>query len=383
MRFHKCIIINSTLDGNVHEIFDSSIIIVLSRLFQKVEVRFPEQRIENLKKIVCRENVENIDFIPQHIIGIGEKGYILKNLIRAGYEIFQYVICKGDLFVFTYRNMFTVSLINLLSFFIKKNTLMFCHSELQTLLVNNYNMKNITTYLYNRQVKYEHIRKNIRHVVLGDYILDTIRECVAPFNTKFFLSFDHPYMGGESLPTHKFPSVISIGIIGKVDNCEKSGYKNILSFAKAIGDYKNVQLYIISKVSEDFASNLPHNISVLSRNGQYLTRDEYEKKIKDLDYVFIPYPKESYRILVSGSILEAISKNKPILSYGNGYFEYLFNKYGEIGINIDNMQAHQIMKVISDQSMYERICYNQNELMKIINPEAMSKQMRTLLNNNF
>jgi hypothetical protein len=42
------------------------------------------------------------------------------------------------------------------------------------------------------------------------------------------------------------------------------------------------------------------------------------------------YDTNGYKLTASGSILEAIWNEKPIIALSNEYFKYLFDKYGEI-----------------------------------------------------
>ena len=50
------------------------------------------------------------------------------------------------------------------------------------------------------------------------------------------------------------------------------------------------------------------------------------------------YNRESYKLTASGAILEAIWNLKPIFAIKNAYFEYLFNKFGNIGELFDDVE---------------------------------------------
>ena len=70
-----------------------------------------------------------------------------------------------------------------------------------------------------------------------------------------------------------------------------------------------------------------------------LSKKELEDRASMLDFILFLYPKDSYRLIASGAILEAISLKKPILALRNDYFNYLFKKFGDFGYLTDSIEG--------------------------------------------
>lgn len=67
------------------------------------------------------------------------------------------------------------------------------------------------------------------------------------------------------------------------------------------------------------------NIDLPNNLGKgFVPRDELEARVKKLDFILYLYPTDSYQLMASGAILDALSLQKPIIALKNDYFDYIF-----------------------------------------------------------
>ena len=86
----------------------------------------------------------------------------------------------------------------------------------------------------------------------------------------------------------------------------------------------------------------------------HVSREELEKRIEELDIILFLYPCNSYKLMASGAILDALSMQKPIIALKNDYFEYIFKKYSAFGYLFDSID--EIIEVLNrKEKLYKSI----------------------------
>lgn len=90
-------------------------------------------------------------------------------------------------------------------------------------------------------------------------------------------------------------------------------------------------------------------------NGKTLPREEMEKLLEDIDFVLILYPNNRYRASCSGSVIEAITYEKPIIHLKNNCISH-FNENNEIGYMCENLDEFslRILKIAEDYQIEKR-----------------------------
>ena len=84
-----------------------------------------------------------------------------------------------------------------------------------------------------------------------------------------------------------------------------------------------------------------------------LNEEKYEKYIKDIDYAILLYNEDSYTLTASATLFDAISHLKPIIALRTPFFEYYFNKMGDIGYLCNNYE--EIKELITNIIDYQHI----------------------------
>lgn len=206
----------------------------------------------------------------------------------------------------------------------------------------------------------------IKYFVLSDNILQEILNLFPHLQTKFF-SFEFSYLYISDLNVKKKASTkIIFSTIGQGN---PTIMRYLASELDRLGPYNHeYELRIIGKNIEDvkpmhkriiviiryFYNFLKYFnkkfVLVLEKNstihkiiyqpmleefkcvncvskGKWITRDEIEFFIKEVDYVLFVYEKDTYKLTVSGSFFDSISYKKPIIALSNIFFNNIFSNY--------------------------------------------------------
>jgi hypothetical protein len=136
-----------------------------------------------------------------------------------------------------------------------------------------------------------------------------------------------------------------------------------------------VNLSIIGKVV-DFAKELENTTIRHYTHSSFLNQEDYDRLIKEQDFILFFYPDETYKFTASGSFLDCLLHDKPIIAIRNSFFSYYMEKIGPIGYLTDTIteMADCIGKILNSPS------FDCNESGK--DKRFMLKQMRTYFSPN-
>lgn len=172
----------------------------------------------------------------------------------------------------------------------------------------------------------------------------------SPFARKLFgkrgvdniLFLHHPYIEAvKNIDRRNKHDKHRIGIIGACAN------RNALRFVEAVGhepDIADKYEFCIASRGSGIFKGVENAKIVLSE----FDRDNIETFMKQIDYLFLPYGRNDYRIAASGVLWDAISNKVPCLAYDSRYIGY-YQKRHNIGIMGDSLSAMlQVLKDIED-----------------------------------
>lgn len=367
----KLIFINSTLDGSVHEIVDASMIEVFSGIYDTVIVHFLQKRSSIIESLSNYSN--NVYFLPSKNI---KKTGALKDLIASVLDAIYLIRADNNTTIYySSVNMFSVHLINFILKFLNRKVIICCHSELEIVKKQSYKKTDYWSFLIKRMFCRTKINKNLRFMVLGSFILENLKKYICEQRLIYFFSFEHPYFNVRNNLNHivNFSSKIQIGIIGNISPNPSRGVNNIKNFANQIKGYDFIELSILGKIDANSRVKLPNNIIYKNESNSFIPRDQYVSMIEDLDYIFIPYPEDSFSLSVSGVVLEAISEHKPVLMYRTDYFMYLIDKYGQFGLFIEDYSISDLVIALQDQEQYYKFVNTEKIISKNIMPNNLQK----------
>lgn len=371
----KIVVLNATLRGSAHEIVDASFIVCLSRCFEKILVFFRRDRSQYFEKNIL---FENVDFLPlRDSCTRGLKHEFFSSILEIWVLLKN--VRKDDICLSTYVNTFSCHVLNFISKVTGKKLYICCHSELRVVAEPNISIKKIWKYSLKRFFTKTKFSKNLKLIVLGDSIYKNLIPFIDSNRMNAFVPFDHPYFALKNVDNAEVDdSSIRIGVIGYLSPAKERGFDNVLRLAKLIENKRNLKLVVVSRISQDLAGLLPETVELCSRDGNFLPRNRYDAEIEKLKYIYVPYPKESFKFTASGALLEAIFRNKPVLYHGNDYARYIERKFGQYGICLDDLNLGAIETILANESMYESLLSSQKKVQNALLPETLCSSLRKI-----
>ncbi|MDE5944140.1 MAG: hypothetical protein K2G93_00945 [Rikenella sp.] len=221
-------------------------------------------------------------------------------------------------------------------------------------------------------------KSRLYFVVMGDSILFHIRQTVSPELAERFISVDHSYIFGSTRPRVEVNKPLQIGTVGVLT--EAKGYDTLCVLAERLQAMKKVKLTVTGRIFADieplerFGVDLPCNKGIAP-----LEDEEFRERIERLDYILFLYPTDSYRMIASGAVMDAVDKARPIVSLRNDYFSYLFNKYGNFGFLAED--TSHLLHLIEQLGQGELQCsaIDFDELRHKMSPEVLCAELKTAL----
>ena len=331
----KVYFINHEHEENVHEILDSSMIFIFSKISDAAEVHMSHGMIRCLAPLLYGLGAENIVSYPTYLYP--HKGRI-RELIAAFHDIkLLFASERNSLVYFSSINIFSIHLLNVLApLFEDKKIIFNCHSDMELLAkVPTGGHFNIFPRIIRHFFFKAKISGNVYFFVLGDSILKNICGILPVRQCKNFFSCIHPYysvrQGHMSDVDISHNYVIAIGIVGSVS--KNKGFDNIKNFARAVKQSgRQVEIYFMSRVEDASDIDSIEGIINLNPDNQFIPRAEYDKLVGKMDFIYFPYQADGYGLTASGAVFEAIINRKPIMAFHNNYFDYLFGRFGPMGI---------------------------------------------------
>lgn len=342
--------------GTVHEIINTSFIVMLLKTYRKVKIYASPEMCLNIKNQLIELDVysDDIQFVFMHFTRF--KRGMMKTLVDA----FRLLIISirnifplSDIFFGTVNYSY-VPIGNLISKFTKQRQFHLCHDELRFMFIEKphkgYREWKSRIYAMTK-IKYCHYFK---FVVLGDSIKRNLKGKISDSAYKHMCCIIHPYY---DISKHKSQNVthnhIKVGIVGEIRTDEL--FQNTILFNKILEEYDNIYLHLVSKNRNYDFSNCSRIISD-NPNNRHLLRDEYDMLVQDLDYIYFPYTKESYKYGASGAVYEAIVKGIPFIAYSNDYFKMLNDKFGKIGFLYETEEEMRLLieKIHDGKLDYDR-----------------------------
>ena len=370
--------INATLSGNAHEIIDSSELIIFSKIFPQVHAYFQKSRCKAIQNTVEKFD-SSIDVKFHGLFDLGKRS-ALNDLKAALVEIFLLLRLKkkNNLFVFSYINMFSCHVLNFLSKITHKKIIICCHNELEIVAEQKPKMSNYWRWLVYRFYTKTNLANNVYLLVLGENIREKYAQYIDQNKLDKVISVEHPYFsvsqGCVDCRGQK-NSKIKIGVVGFVSRNKERGFENILHLANDLIKFPDVEIDIISKIDADLVGMLPPNVRVMGTPGRFLPRNEYDACVSQLDYIYSPYPMDSFTFTASGALLESLFKNKVLLMHANAYVKHLMSLFGIFGFLIDGVSSEEIYCFLKNKNHDGFLTLLQNMTEKL-NPERMVSMYR-------
>jgi len=377
----KVLVVDTYSQKSLHEMFNASLILMCSMIFKRVDLRISKSSYENYLKIINTESPKNIEYKNVWVIAGSGRFRLLMRYLFSAIQNIKYLIIspKDTVLVFPYNNLFSLRILNFFNKFYKKKILVFCHGEMEGIVVDvektgflhRLLLKLARIFFLNQKIK---ISEGLYFSVLGDAIKQNISEIIDDKKALKFISVDHPYLFRDGNKKIKDGTELKIATVGTINKTK--GLFSFLEFANKINSKikGKIKISVVGSSTENFNLFNGSGIVLSSNNSALLSRDDFNNKVNELDYILFFYPTNSYTITASGAIMDAINFEKPILALRNTYFQYVFNKYGAFGFLFENIND-MVLKVedLSNNKLLSDIDFA--SLKNKLTPEALSSQL--------
>ena len=117
--------------------------------------------------------------------------------------------------------------------------------------------------------------------------------------------------------------------------------------------------------------------------NEFISPDEIGKLVKPLHYSVFPYRGEIYQLVASAAFLDAFVFLKPVIALKNPYFDYYFDKIGDIGYLCNNQEdmLKTIISLAEDFPM-ERYKVQRENLLKgrsFFQPKELASKLKMIM----
>ena len=345
--------IDSFAWGTAHEMFNASILWMCTQIpCSQVICRATKSNIHSMERLLESAHLDTHKVITRPIPTVGGRGrlpllirYLLGTIQLCWHLVFS--VRTQDIVLLPFNNLFALKGINFLSKLLSRRVLIFCHGELEFVVSQVNKQGLLSRILSHRCLRFftnprTHISHSLFFSVLGNHIRHNLKNILPPSFSGHLFSMAHPYLFFKSSEHARHPhKKLSIGTCGTM-TLSKGALVMAQFAAKCRDRHLDIDIYHVGSVLSGLDEMLQAGIHIPSAE-RALSREAYDEKVNQLDYLLFFYDPNSYQITASGAVMDAIALQKPIIALRNDYFQYLFDTFGPFGIldnSVDAMVEH-------------------------------------------
>jgi hypothetical protein len=315
---------------HTHEAFNSALLSMCSSIFESIEYVCSSSTREAVKNMLYNHgklrDIDDVKFHDIQVLQFGKFDKLMKDRARLLQDSFYLLTARKNVLIIYSGGGYAFLLwwINILSYIFRRNVWIFCHGEIETMLLKSpkYKFYNIGMYykqmLYKGFLKYGRINKRMRCCVLGNSILDNLQPYLNRHNKKRFLSINHPVLfNNRKKEQHNSNTSLKIGTVGGMN--EEKGLSRLLHIAERLKGV--VTISVVGLIHDKIDYGKYSYINFISKdNKMSIPRETFDKEIDSLDYILFLYDINSYKFIASGALFDALIMGKPIISLHNDFF---------------------------------------------------------------
>jgi putative glycosyltransferase len=375
--------IDTICTNNQHIIFNASLLAMLSKLYTNITFYSEKNNMNEVLDVLSQNHINTSSLSTKKLLlPIASSGIrsLFVFIFSFFYNLFFITFAnKKDLLIFNYNNLMAVRSMNFINKLFNRDILIFCHGEMEFLIsdikkygpLNSLLWKFAHHFFLNKNIL---VHPKIRFVVMGDAILQHMRETVPDNIGKAFISVDHSYFFNNDSRPYIPSKQLKVGTVGVFSKMK--GGDDFCRLYHLV-DRSKVEFSITGRIFYDMNIinkmdiNLPKN-----KGSNAIDRKELEMRTQELDIILFLYPKDSYKLIASGAIMDAISMKKPIIAITNSYFSYIFKKFGSFGFLVNSVE--EMAKTIETLKR-EDLVFDFDTIQKKMNISSVTKQLEEQL----
>jgi hypothetical protein len=388
----EIVIIDKLVIGYNHIVFNAAIVSMIAEIYNTNEVVFIAESVHTkallhkigyIQNLTCEPYLENIlplnnirKLIPWITKKIGDILFI-KRLYKSHIE-------SSYASIFTCLSSSTLLYAGYKARRVKTPTLFFLHGEIEYLLQSKIGFFNkIRAKIYNLFLTC--LGTNSKILVFSEITKQKLVENQYLPADKVMV-VEHPI-----IPTNYPVKVLStekivFGHIGLALVKKSSAlFFELAQMHSSVIANGTALFRLVGKIEHALVINDVGLVEILSKGNESLNQTEYEQNIALIDYAIFTFNEDNYVYRESGSVMDAIAFSKPIVALKHSYFNYLFNKAGNIGFLCNNMEELNLLvgKLIHRDEVllkqYEIQQTNLKKLMKKRSVEIMKNKLSAII----
>jgi hypothetical protein len=231
------------------------------------------------------------------------------------------------------------------------------HGEME--LAKTENRKKKIEQLYGNGLvnAFNKVRINIKYLILSEVIASNILDYKI-LRKEQMITMEHPYIfkneGSSINIKHSQPIVFGHFGVAKL-NKQSELFFALADRYKELVNQGILKFQIIGQVFDELIPFTNEYVSY-KKDDAFISRTEYDSLASEIDYALFLYDEKAYEFTSSGAVLDAISYEKPIISFNTKPFLYLKNNsncvQGYMYENFEQM-SNSILNIISaHQAVY-------------------------------
>ncbi len=167
-----------------------------------------------------------------------------------------------------------------------------------------------------------------------------------------------PFYESEEKNLNIDENIIKVGIYGQAVN---DNAQAIVERYNEAYDNGMVVFKVMSKNNKEILKQ--KNVQSIF-DKDYVTNEELEEAISNLDFILIPYDRNQYKVTASGIFFDAISRGVPAITLDSPYFHF-YDKYDVVMLaeSID-AASKMISELHEHKDLYTRYANSERKLVK-------------------
>lgn len=374
MNSEKLYYINSYANESQHEMINSALLIMFVDYFTDIKVYSGMSSWKKMEKKLLHDKdkitLKKLYVVPGYSPIANLFRYIISALYNIGILLFSE---KEAVLVYNFNNVLSLFGLNFINKIVKRKILIFCHGELELLVDSSGGiLARLLRYYCRHFFLNPSVCSSLYFCVLGESIKERLKPIIGK-RIRSFISIDHPYIfSGKNVQIKSNSNFINIGTVGEL-NAFKGLYLYIelIESVRRVMQENPIQFSIIGRVTKEKDIFKKLGVKIPGEN-KTLLRADFDLSVSSLNYILFFYSNDKYQITASGAIFDAIKFRIPIIALRNVYFDYLFNKYGNIGYLCNSIEE-MVNVILNLNDLNSCFCFD--NYYNYLNPQAVSIEL--------
>lgn len=315
--------------------------------------------IENVRLKVQSEHNNTIVYHPIDVIHPEANGLnkilIWRKKLNTDYQIVKSILTQARKEKVEFVVFCTIVASNLYRFkplfkhFSDLKIIISLHGEIEYLFKKQLTtLQKLNAYFYKKSfnspssnVKFLTISKLIKEKLIAAKVLQEEQ----------LLHIEHPMLEYsrqvKALPIA--PKIAQLGVASIRKGSEKI-FQIAEAFQKEINEHK-LSFQVIGKLYEDVMPYKNAFVQVLSSDNQHISQSRYEQSIEESGFALSLMTGDEYVFRISGSLIDSIQYQIPLIALRHEYLEFLFREGGDIGYLCNSVEEiNAVLKDVANRS---------------------------------